>query len=492
MTFKDFNFKEKLQKSIDDAGFKEPSPIQKDAIPVVLQGKDMVGQAQTGTGKTAAFGLPIINMMKGNCGVEAIVIVPTRELAMQVSDELFRFGKNSGMNTATVYGGQSYSMQLRNIDRASIIVATPGRLIDLLKSKKINIKPSFVVLDEADEMLDMGFLDDIKEIFTHIPKERQTLLFSATMPNAIKRLAQNILNEPVFITVTKSEMANSKITQSFYVVDEYERDDALIRLYDFKDPTKSIIFCRTKKEVDRLSTYLVSQGHSAKGLHGDMEQRQREEVIRSFKKGTLEVLIATDVAARGLDVNDVSHVFNYHLPFDSESYVHRIGRTGRAGKEGSAISLVTPHEFRMIQKIQKVTGGKLEAKVIPNINSVKEKKTNTLKSKICDQKVYDSGIDLVENLKEDFDLSTIAHKLASILTNATFVKGNNYIGKSESDIERLFERLKHDSGRDRDSRGRGRSGYRGGYRGGNKNGANRGRNGANRSRSGGNRDSRRG
>jgi ATP-dependent RNA helicase DeaD len=479
MNFSDFNFKEELQKAIDDAGFTQPSPIQEDAIPVVLSGKDMVGQAQTGTGKTAAFGLPMINMMKGNSGVEAVVIVPTRELAMQVSDELFRFGKSSGMNTATVYGGQSYSMQLKNIDRASIIVATPGRLIDLLKGKKINIKPSFVVLDEADEMLDMGFLDDIKEIFTYLPKERQTLLFSATMPVAIKKLAQNILKEPEFITVTKAEMTNSKITQLFYVVDEYERDDALIRLFDFKNPEKSIIFCRTKKEVDRLSTYLVSQGHMAKGLHGDMEQRQREEVIRSFKKGALDVLIATDVAARGLDVNDVSHVFNYHLPFDSESYVHRIGRTGRAGKEGVAISIVTPHEFRMIQKIQKTTGGKMEAKVIPNIDSVKEKKTSTLKGKISEQKVYDSGIALVESLKEEFDLSTIAFKLASILSDATIVKGSNYIGKSEIDIKKLFERLKDDKGDD----SRGRSGQRRGRFG----GGNRNRNGGggNRNRSGG-------
>jgi len=483
MTFQDFNFKANLQKSIDDAGFKEPSPIQKDAIPVVLSGKDMVGQAQTGTGKTAAFGLPMINMMKGGSGVEAVVIVPTRELAMQVSDELFRFGKNSGMYTATVYGGQSYNMQLRNIERASIIVATPGRLIDLLKGKKIDIKPSFVVLDEADEMLDMGFLDDIKEIFTFLPKERQTLLFSATMPPAIKKLAQNILKEPEFITVTKSEMTNSKITQSFYVVDEYERDDALIRLYDFKSPDKSIIFCRTKKEVDRLSTFLVSKGHMAKGLHGDMEQRQREEVIRSFKKGALDVLIATDVAARGLDVNDVSHVFNYHLPFDSESYVHRIGRTGRAGKEGVAISIVTPHEFRMIQKIQHVTGGKMEAKVIPNIDSVKEKKTSSLKSKISEQKVFDSGIAIVESLKEEFDLSTIAFKLASILSDSTFVKGNNYIGKSEIDIKKLFERLKDDKGGD--SRGRGRGGYRGGNRNGGGGNRNRSGGGGNRNRSGG-------
>ncbi|RXK12706.1 DEAD/DEAH box helicase [Halarcobacter mediterraneus] len=457
MTFNEFNFKENLQKAIDEAGFKEPSPIQKDAIPVILEGKDIVGQAHTGTGKTAAFGLPLINKMKGDKEVEAVVIVPTRELAMQVSDELFRFGKNLGINTATVYGGQSYSRQLKHIENAGIIVATPGRFLDLLKGKKINIKPSFIVLDEADEMLDMGFLDDIKEIFNFMPKERQTLLFSATMPTAIKTLAKTILKEPEFITITKSEITNSKITQTFYVVDEFERDDALIRLYDFKNPEKSIIFCRTKKEVDRLSTFLVSQGFSAKGLHGDMEQRQREEAINAFKKKKLEILIATDVAARGLDVNDVTHVFNYHLPFDSESYVHRIGRTGRAGKDGTAVSIVTPHEFRMLQKIQKATGGKLEAKVIPNVASVKEKKTDSLKSKITEQKVYDSGVDLVESLKEEYDLSTIAHKLASMLTNSTYVKGNNNIGKSHTDIKRLFERLKDDRGN-----GGSRNGNRGG------------------------------
>jgi len=457
MTFNEFNFKSKLQQSVQEAGFKEPSPIQKDAIPIILKGKDIVGQAHTGTGKTAAFGLPIINMMKCNKQVEALVIVPTRELAMQVSDELFRFGKNLNINTATVYGGQSYTRQIKHVQNGGIIIATPGRLLDLLRDKKIDIFPSFVVLDEADEMLDMGFLDDIKEIFTFLPTRRQTLLFSATMPDAIKKLAQSILLEPEFITITKSEIVNSKITQTFYVVDEHERDAALIRLYDFKNPDKSIIFCRTKKEVDRLSTYLISQGFSAKGLHGDMEQRQREEAINAFKKGRLEILIATDVAARGLDVNDVSHVFNYHLPFDSESYVHRIGRTGRAGKEGMAISIVTAHEFRMLQKIQKDTGGKLEAKVVPNINSVKEKKTDSLKSKIINQKVYNQAIELVEDLKEDYDLTTIAHKLASILTNNTHVKGNNYIGKSQNDIKRLFQRLKEDRSNNKNSKFRNRS-----------------------------------
>jgi ATP-dependent RNA helicase DeaD len=299
-------------------------------------------------------------------------------------------------------------------------------------------------------------------------------------------LAQTILIEPVFITITKSEMTNSKIEQSFYVVDEHERDDALIRLYDFKNPEKSIIFCRTKKEVDRLSTFLVSLGYSAKGLHGDMEQRQREEAINAFKKGKLEVLIATDVAARGLDVNDVSHVFNYHLPFDSESYVHRIGRTGRAGKEGKAISIVTPHEFRMIQKIQQTTGGKLEAKVIPNIKSVKEKKVTSFIQRIRDQEVHESVFLLLDDLKEEFDISTIAFKLASMLAENTAVQGNNFIGKSQNDIERLFERMKNsrDDGRS-DSRGRGRGNFSRNRNksGGSSNGGGNGGGGYNRNRS---------
>ncbi|MBP9616388.1 MAG: DEAD/DEAH box helicase [Aliarcobacter sp.] len=478
MTFNEFNLKELLQKAIDEAGFKEPSPIQEQAIPFVLDGRDIVGQAHTGTGKTAAFGLPILNKMKGNNGVEAVVIVPTRELAMQVSDELYRFGRFLGINTATVYGGQAYARQIKLIENAGIIVATPGRFLDLLRGGKIDIKPEYVILDEADEMLDMGFLDDIKEIFTFLPTERQTLLFSATMPVAIKNLAKTILNDPEFITLTKKDVTNSKITQTFYVVDERERDDALIRLYDYKNPTKSIIFCRTKKEVDRLSTFMVSQGFMAKGLHGDMEQRQREECIRAFKTSKLEILIATDVAARGLDVNDVSHVFNYHLPFDSESYVHRIGRTGRAGKEGVAVSIVTPHEFRMLQKIEKNIGTKLEGKAIPDIDSVKLKKVAELKNQISEQEIQEYALALVEELKEEFDISTIAFKLASMISASAFVQGSNNIGKSEADILRLVENAgRYESegrGGDRGGRG-GRFGSRGGNsRGGNSRGGNSG------------------
>ena len=488
MTFNEFNLKELLQKAIDEAGFKEPSPIQEQAIPFVLDGRDIVGQAHTGTGKTAAFGLPILNKMKGNNGVEAVVIVPTRELAMQVSDELYRFGRFLGINTATVYGGQAYARQIKLIENAGIIVATPGRFLDLLRGGKIDIKPEYVILDEADEMLDMGFLDDIKEIFTFLPEERQTLLFSATMPVAIKNLAKTILKDPEFITLTKKDVTNSKITQTFYVVDERERDDALIRLYDYKNPTKSIIFCRTKKEVDRLSTFMVSQGFMAKGLHGDMEQRQREEAIRAFKTSKLEILIATDVAARGLDVNDVSHVFNYHLPFDSESYVHRIGRTGRAGREGVAVSIVTPHEFRMLQKIEKNIGTKLEGKAIPNIDSVKLKKVAELKNQISEQEIQDYALALVEELKEEFDISTIAFKLASMISASTFVQGNNNIGKSESDIKRLVENASRYEGEGRSDRG-GRGGRYGSSRGGDSRGGNRGgRPSGDRNSRGGDRD----
>ena len=460
MTFKEFNFKASLFKGIEKAGFVEPSPIQKEAIPVVLDGKDIVAQAQTGTGKTAAFGLPILQNMNCIGGVETLVVVPTRELAMQVSDELYKFGKFLDIKTATVYGGTSYDRQIKHIKNASIVIATPGRLLDLLKNDQIHIAPKYVVLDEADEMLDMGFLDDIKAIFKFMPKERQTLLFSATMPNPIKELAKTILVEPEFITITKTDVTNKNIAQSFYIVEEYERDDALMRLFDYKNPTKSIVFCKMKRDVDRLATYLVSQGYSAKGLHGDMEQRQREEVIKAFKGGNLEVLIATDVAARGLDVNDVSHVFNYQLPYDSEPYVHRIGRTGRGGKTGTAVSIVTPSEFRSLKKIQDDTKGVMEAKVIPTALDVKKKNRSALAVRLRDQKIDENVIDLVEELKAEFDLSTITYKLASLLADKEKVKGRNNIGKSADDLAYLLERLAEKRGggkgnsRRRDSRRR--------------------------------------
>lgn len=446
MTFEDFNLKEELALSIKKAGFREPSPIQKEAIPLVLEGADVIGQAHTGTGKTAAFALPILNNLKLDGTVEALIVTPTRELAMQVSDEVYRFGKELGVKSATVYGGTAYNRQIEHIKSASIVVATPGRLIDLLESKRVTISPSVVVLDEADEMLDMGFLDDIKKIFKFIPKQRQTLLFSATMSKEIKALAQNILIEPKSIAITKSEVTNANIQQEFYVVDEREKDDALIRLIDFYDPNKSIIFCRMRREVDRLSTFLNSQGYTCKGLHGDMGQREREFTIKDFKKGTLEILIATDVAARGLDVNDVSHVFNYHIPFDSQSYVHRIGRTGRAGKDGVAISIVSPGEFRSLQKIQKSIGSTITAKEVPGISEVAARKGDEIVQEVLQTKVLDNAIDLVEFLKEDNDVATIAYKLASMILKQSEIKGRDKIGKTQDEIATLAKSAKNSRG----------------------------------------------
>ncbi len=498
MKFIDFNLKETIQEAVTDAGFTEPSPVQRDAIPLVLDGHDIIAQAQTGTGKTAAFGLPIMSMMVADGSVEGLVIVPTRELAMQVSDELFRFGQKSGLKTATVYGGTPYGKQIDRIKQASIVVATPGRLQDLLMSGKIKINPSFVVLDEADEMLDMGFLDEIKNIFTFLPKVRQTLMFSATMPNAIRKLAEQILKTPKTVSITKSESTNSNITQFYYVVQERERDDALVRLIDYKNPTKCIIFCRMKKEVDRLVAHMTAQGFKVSGLHGDMEQKQREVTIRAFKQGGIDIFIATDVAARGLDVNDVSHVFNYHIPFDSESYVHRIGRTGRGGKTGEAITLVSPNELRTIKRIEKDVGAKLTTQVIPTRMEVQNNRSDELIAKIAETKVTEKAIELVKTLQHDIDIVTIAHLLASMIQSENSVKGKDNIGLGLEEVELLIQRAMQSRG---NGGGGGRNRSRGGYRGnnnrngsggGNGGGRNRSSNGRNGRSSGGGRDSRNG
>ncbi len=483
VTFKDFNFKHELQKSIDYAGFKVPSPIQAQAIPVISEGRDVVGQAHTGTGKTAAFGLPTMNKMKNNGSIEALVITPTRELANQVSDELYKFGRNLGIRTVTIYGGSSYNRQLDLINRgAGIVVATPGRLKDMLGRGMLkNFNPSTVILDEADEMLDMGFLDDINEIFEYLPKERQTLLFSATMPAPIKSLASRILKDPEFISITKGETTNKDIAQTYYVIEEKERDDAIIRLLDANETTKIVVFCRTKREVDRLSNVLSSVGYNAKGLHGDMEQRTRESVIKGLKDGQLDILIATDVAARGIHIDDVSHVINFHIPFDPESYVHRIGRTGRAGTKGNAITLVTPMEFKELQRIKKVVGTSIEHAFIPSKNDVKTANMDKLVASVEAQKVYDEAHILLDALKNDLDSEQILYKLASLLIDKQNIKGPNEIGINKDRLEKILENAGRNGGgggRNRNYRGRrngggGGGGYRGNRSGGSREGGNR-------------------
>ena len=465
ITFNDLGLKKQVLTAVTKAGFKVPSPIQAQAIPVVLSGRDMVGQAHTGTGKTAAFGLPCINNMKRNSGVEVLVITPTRELATQVSDELFKYGRDMDVRTTTVYGGSSYKRQIDLINRgAGIVVATPGRLLDILKRDMLNdFAPSMVILDEADEMLDMGFLDDINDIFSYLPTSRQTLLFSATMPKPIKLLAERILENPEFISITKGETTNSDISQQYYVIDERERDDAIIRLMDSETIDKSVVFCRTKSEVDRLSNVLSNAGYLANGLHGDMEQRQRETVIAGFKKNSVKVLVATDVAARGIHVNNISHVFNYHIPFDPESYVHRIGRTGRAGTKGKAITLLTPHEFKELQKIKKKVGTTMEHAYVPSKNDLRESSLKSIVTSIEEHKIYDEAHKVLDMLKDDIDEETIMYKLVSMLLDKQSVKGPSDIGIPADKLTAILERLEKQGDRG-GSRGRGRGNYRGGNR----------------------------
>lgn len=486
MTFQDFNFNANVMRSIEAVGFKQPSPIQEQAIPLIMEGHDVVGQAHTGTGKTAAFGLPAINAVKGE-GVQVLVITPTRELANQVSDELYLYGRNSNVRTVTIYGGRSYSRQVDLVRRgAQVVVATPGRLLDMLSKNMIkDFNPSIVILDEADEMLDMGFLDDINEIFNYLPTERQTLLFSATMPQPIKKLADRILKNPKFIAITREETSNENISQNYYVIDENERDDAMIRLLDAGDTNKTVVFCRMKREVDRVSNILSAAGYSAKGLHGDMEQDQRDSVIKGFKSDAIDILVATDVAARGIHINDVSHVINYHIPFDSESYVHRIGRTGRAGNKGIAITLVTPHEFKELQRIKSKIGATMEQCYIPTKNQVVQNRLGALTDEISKQKIFDEAQQIVAALGDSFDHETALYKVISVLLRKEPVKGPENIGINEEKLAAILSRI------DQRSAGKGgRSG--GGYRGRSTGGAPRARTGGgNReggSREGGNRE----
>ena|GEM_PF-331624 len=420
LTFNEFDFHKELLKGVKIAGFREPSPIQEMVIPIIKNGEDLVGQAHTGTGKTAAFGLPIINKIVNGEIERALVITPTRELATQVSDELYHLGRFCGIRTITVYGGVGYGRQIALIHKGvQIVVATPGRLKDLYKKGKIeSFNPEVVVLDEADEMLDMGFLEEIKEIFEYIPQNRQTLLFSATMPEPIKALADEILTTPQFISVVGQDESttNNVIEQVYYVINESQRDDAIVRLLETEKIKKCIIFCRMKREVDRLTEHLQAIGFNAKGLHGDLEQIQRDEVIKAYRRNQIQIMVATDVAARGLDVKQVTHVFNYHIPFDPQSYVHRIGRTGRAGKSGKAITLVSTTEFRELQRIQKEVGAEMRLETIDLEDNESDScgDFSSLDKQVRSINISDCAIDFIDSM-EDMDYHEFVERVVTIL-----------------------------------------------------------------------------
>lgn len=458
VTFEDFGLKPKIMQGVQDAGFKEPSPIQVQAIPLVLAGHDLIGQAQTGTGKTAAFGLPVMNNLKYTGDPEILVISPTRELASQIGDELFRLGRFAGVRTVCVYGGQSIKYQIRLMDKKpQIIVATPGRLLDHLKSSRFRVfEPHTVILDESDEMLDMGFLEDIKEILSMVPSRKQTLLFSATMPDPIKKLAETILIDPKMVKVESKELTNEDIEQKYYVIDESERDAAIIRLLEHENPSRAIIFTRMKREADVLSLRLANHGFSARALHGDMEQGERQDVLLSFKKGRMDMLVATDVAARGLDISGVSHVFNYHIPLNPESYVHRIGRTGRAGNKGIAITLATPLEFKELRRIREKTNVNIELYTVPTRHETLQSKESQLIDEILSYDVSDLAIEFYEKLHDQADASQIAIKLLTMmLKDSHSVTGPERIGMDKEALLNFLRKLDEEN----DGKKKGRGGF---------------------------------
>jgi len=441
MKFTEFNFHRDIEKGVKVAGFKEPSPIQEQAIPIIASGSDMVGQAHTGTGKTAAFGLPMMDKLARGEITRALVITPTRELATQVADELYHLGRFAGIRTLTVYGGVGYGRQIALIHKGvQIVVATPGRLKDLYKKGKIDVfNPEIVVLDEADEMLDMGFLDEIKEIFEYIPQSRQTLLFSATMPEPIKELAKHILHEPEFLSVVgDAETTNNIIEQRYYMINESQRDEALVKLLETEETNKCIVFCRMKREVDRIAEHLQALGFNAAGLHGDLEQIDREKVIKAYRRGETRIMVATDVAARGLDVKDVSHVFNFHIPFDPQSYVHRIGRTGRAGKSGQAITLVTTAEFRELQRIQKEVGADMRLATLQGGEGLDDRGKEYIAEYVRDMAINKDAAEMLEHLS-GMEQKLLLEKLMSYMLFAEEHHIGTQIGFDQNTVDEMMQ-----------------------------------------------------
>jgi len=364
-------------KAIHEMGFEESTPIQEKAIPIALQGRDLIGQAQTGTGKTAAFSIPLVqNIDPKEEHIVALIMTPTRELAIQVAEEIAKLSRFKGIRTLPIYGGQDIVKQIRALkQKPHVIIGTPGRLLDHINRKTIKLDHvRMVILDEADEMLDMGFLDDINTILSKLPEDRQTMLFSATMPPNIRKLADTYLKSPEFVSVVPKQVSAPSVEQYYMEVHEQQKFEILSRLLDMEAPDLAIVFGRTKRRVDELSEALKKRGYSAEGLHGDLSQNQRDAVMRKFRDGSIDVLVATDVAARGLDVSGVTHVINFDLPQDPESYVHRIGRTGRAGKEGIAITFVTPRESDHLHLIERITRHRIAKRPLPSIADALEGK----------------------------------------------------------------------------------------------------------------------
>ncbi|MDR3306060.1 MAG: DEAD/DEAH box helicase [Endomicrobium sp.] len=410
LKFTELNLSNEIIKAVSDLGFEEATPIQSLAIPKVMAGLDIIGQAQTGTGKTAAFGIPVLEKIDTkNKNVQAIILCPTRELAIQVSEELKLFSKyKRGINIVPVYGGQPIQRQMAALSKgAQIIIGTPGRVIDHLERKTLKLESAIIaVLDEADEMLDMGFRDDIELILKNMPHERQTVFFSATMPKDFMFLTKKYQKNPETIKVVSEKLTVPLIEQYYFDLREHQKLEALTRCLDMYNPKLSIVFCNTKRRVDEVTSSLQARGYSADALHGDMNQAQRDRVMAKFRSGSIEILTATDVAARGIDVDNVDIVFNFDVPKDDEDYVHRIGRTGRAGRTGKAYSFVSGKDIYKLRDIQKYTKATIKRTKVPSLIDVENIKTTVL-------------LDKVKEILKEEDLEKYSQMIESLISDET-------------------------------------------------------------------------
>ncbi len=438
LKFEDMEFSQEIKKAVSDMGFEEASPIQSQAIPYILEGKDVIGQAQTGTGKTAAFGIPILEMCdEENRQLQAIVLCPTRELCIQVAEEISKLAKyKKNVYILPVYGGQPIERQIKALKKGvQIVIGTPGRVIDHLN--RHTLKPgniNMVVLDEADEMFDMGFRDDIELILGKMPEDRQTVFFSATMPQEIMSFAKKFQKNPEIIKVVHKELTVPKVEQYYFELKSNMKTEILCRLIDIYNPKLSLVFCNTKRKVDELVLELQGRGYFADGLHGDLKQTQRDKVMSTFRSGNIDILVATDVAARGIDVDDVDIVFNYDIPQDEEYYVHRIGRTARAGREGTAFSFVVGRDIYKLKDIQKYTKTKIMRKDLPTLGDVEEKKIDILLDKIRHEldneeiSKYQNIIDTL--LEEDYNSIDIASAILKM-----YMDENKKDGHEDLDLD---------------------------------------------------------
>ena len=413
-TFQELGLSPEVLETVHALGYEEPTPIQSAAIPLLLQMKDVVAQAQTGTGKTAAFAIPIVEQVEPERRVvQAIVVLPTRELAVQVAEAVYSLGRARGIAVLPLYGGQPYDRQLRALrEGVHVVVGTPGRMMDHVRRATLKLDTvRTVVLDEADEMLDMGFVEDIEFILDQVPDERQIALFSATIPGRIEALAQRYLRTPERVIIAQETRTAPQTRQFYYETPYRGKLEALTRILDFEQPQSAMIFCRTRREVDELSGALQARGYTTAAIHGDISQGQREQQLRAFREAHVDLLVATDVAARGLDIPDVSHVFNYDIPDDADAYVHRVGRTGRAGKKGEAITLVTPRETRLLHMIEQQIRKKLKPMQLPTQADIAGRRRDAFVDALRAAIESGSGTpyaSLVSGLSADLDLADIA------------------------------------------------------------------------------------